>query len=90
MSTRTIKITTTRTYTRTAVVEISYPNLSDGYPIAFDEVADFLHDNEDLYQERMDNALSEAVLEGNFELDQTRYDVEETVVLTKKVYGGTL
>jgi hypothetical protein len=90
MSTRTIKIKTTRTYTRTAVVEIPCPNDNDGYPIALDEVADFLHDNEDLYQEKMDNALSEAELEGEFECDDTRYDVIETVTLNKKVYGGTL
>jgi hypothetical protein len=90
MSTRTIKITTTRTYTKTAVVEISYPTLSDGYPIALDAVGEYLYDNEDLYQEKMDNALSEAELEGEFECDDTRYDVIETVTLTKKVYGGTL
>ena len=86
MSTRTIKIKTTRTYTRTAVVEIPFPD--DIHNL--DEVADFLHDNEDLYQEKMDNALSEAELEGEFECDDTRYDVIETVTLTKKVYGGTL
>ena len=90
MSTRTIKITTTRTYTKTAVVEISYPNLSDGYPIALDAVGDYLYYNERLYQEKMDNALSEAELEGNFEFDNTRYDVVETETLTKKIYGGTL
>jgi hypothetical protein len=39
---RTIKIQTTRTYTRTAVVEIPCPNDNDGYPIALDEVGDFL------------------------------------------------
>ena len=87
---RTIKITTTRTYTRTAVVEIPCPNDNDGYPIALDEVGEYLYDNEELFREKMDNALSEAELEGEFECDDTRYDVIETVTLTKKVYGGTL
>ena len=87
---RTIKITTTRTYTRTAVVEIPCPNDNDGYPIALDEVGDYLYDNEELFREKMDNALSEAELEGEFECDDTRYDVIETVTLTKKLYGGTL
>ena len=87
---RTIKITTTRTYTKTAVVEIPCPNDNDGYFIALDEVADYLCDNEDLYQEKMDNALREAPIEGDFEFDSTRFDVEEKVILTKKLYGGTL
>jgi hypothetical protein len=88
---RTIKITTTRTYIRTAVVEIPYPNGNDGYPMALDEVGDYLYDNDDdLFREKMDNALSEAEEEADFHQDQTRYDVEETVVLTKNVYGGTL
>ena len=90
MSTRKIKIQTTRTYTRTAVVEIPCPNDNDGYPIALDEVGDYLYDNEELFREKMDNALSEAELEGNFEFDDTRYDVIQTVTLTKKLYGGTL
>jgi hypothetical protein len=50
---RTIKITTTRTYTRTAVVEIPCPNDNDGYPIALDEVGDYLYDNEDLFREKI-------------------------------------
>lgn len=86
MNKRTIKITTTRIYTRTAVVEIPFPD--DIHNL--DEVADFLHDNEDLYIEKIDNALREAPLEGDSEFDSTRYDVEETVTLTRKVYGGTL
>jgi hypothetical protein len=88
---RTIKIKTTRTYTRTAVVEIPCPNDNDGYPIALDEVGDYLCTTMKICsREKMDNALSEAELEGEFECDDTRYDVIETVTLTKKVYGGTL
>ena len=87
---RTIKFQTTRTYTRTAVVEIPFPNLSDGYPIALDGVGDYLYDNEELFREKIDNKLSEAEEDCDPQFDSTRYDVEEKVILTKKVYGGTL
>jgi hypothetical protein len=87
---RTIKITTTRTYTRTAVVEIPCPNDNDGYPIALDEVGDYLYDNEDLFREKIDNKLSEVEEDCDPQFDSTRYDVEEKVILTKKLYGGTL
>ena len=87
---RTIKIKTTRTYTRTAVVEIPCPNDNDGYPIALDQVGDYLYDNEDLFREKMDNKLSEEEEDCDPQFDSTRYDVEEKVILTKKLYGGTL
>lgn len=83
---KTIKITLTRTYTRTAVVEIPFPN--DIHNL--DEVSDFLHDNEDLYMDKMDNALREAPLEGEFEFDQTRYDVVEQVSFDRHIWGGKL
>ena len=83
MSTRTIKITTTRTYTRTAVVEIPCPESID-----LEDVSDFLYDNEELFREKIDNKLSEAEEDCDFEFDQTRYDVIETLTLTKKVFEG--
>ena len=83
---RTIKITTTRTYTKTAVVEIPFPD--DIHNL--DEVSDFLYDNEDLYREEMDNKISVAEEDCDPQFDSTRYDVVETVVLSKKVWGGTL
>ena len=82
---RRIKITTTRTYTRTAVVEIPCPESID-----LEDVSDFLYDNEDLFREKMDNKLSEAEEDCDPQFDSTRYDVEEKVILTKKLYGGTL
>ena len=90
MSKKTIKITTSRIYTRTAVVEIPYPNGNDGYPMALDKVGDYLYDNEELFREKIDNKLSEAEEDCDPQFDSTRYDVEETVTLTKKLYGGTL
>ena len=85
MNKRTIKITSSRVYTRTAVVEIPYPESVD-----FKDVSDFLYENEELFREKMDNKLSEAEEECDPLLDSTRYDVEETVTLSQKVYGGTL
>lgn len=90
MNKRTIKITTIRYYTRTAVVEIPYPNAEDGHSMALDEVLDYLHDNDYLYREKIDNEISKAEEECDFDCDHTRYDVEETITLTKNIYGGTL
>lgn len=90
---RTIKIQTIRHYTRTAVVEIPYPfiyDAEDKHPIPLDEISDYLYDNEHLYREKMDNAISEAEEECDFECDHTRYDVIEKVTLTKELWGGTL
>lgn len=87
---KTIKIQTIRYYTRTAVVEIPYPNAEDGHPMALDEVSDYLYDNDHLYREKMDNAISEAEEEWDFNCDHTRYDVIEKVILTKELWGGTL
>jgi hypothetical protein len=80
---RTIKITTTQHYTKTAVVEI--PCTGD---MCLDEVADFLYDNEDLYREELETKF--ASIEPDFDYEQSRFDVVETVVLTKNLYGGTL
>lgn len=81
---RTIKITTTQHYTKTAVVEIPFPD--DIHNL--DEVADFLYDNEDLYRDKLERQFT--LLQPEFDAEQSRYDVVETVVLTKNVYGGTL
>ena len=83
---KTIKIQTIRHYTRTAVVEIEYPEHLQG----LGEVSDYLYDNEHLYREKMDNAISEAEEEWDFKCDHTRYDVIEKVILTKELWGGTL
>lgn len=87
---KTIKITTTRTYIRTAVVEIDYPYTEDGHPMALDELSDYLFENEYLYREKMDNAISVAEEQCVYLADETRYDVVETVVQTKQIWGGTL
>lgn len=81
---RTIKITTTQHYIKTAVVEIPFPD--DIHNL--NEVADFLYDNEDLYRDKLE--IQFTLLQPEFDAEQSRYDVIETVVLTKNVYGGTL
>jgi len=81
---KTIKITTTQHYTKTAVVEIPFPD--DIHNL--DEVADFLYDNEDLYRDKLETKF--ASIRPEFDVEQSRYDVIETVVLTKQLWGGTL
>ena len=81
---KTIKITTTQHYTKTAVVEIPFPN--DIHNL--DEVADFLYDNEELYRKELETKFP--LIEPKFDAEESRYDVIETVVLTKNVWGGTL
>lgn len=88
LTTHTIRITTTRHYTKTAVVEIPYPEVNGG-SLVLDEIADYLLNNPHIYDEEMDHALLCAE-EDEYVRDETRYDVIEKVVLNKKVFGGTL
>jgi hypothetical protein len=81
---RTIKITTTQHYTKTAVVEIPFPD--DIHNL--DEVADFLYDNEYLYRDKLEKEL--ASIQPEFDAEQSRYDVIEEVKLTRHLWGGTL
>ena len=80
---KTIKITTTQHYIKTAVVEIPLPE-----DIAWDEVPDYLYDNEDLYRDKLEKEF--ASIEPEFDFEISRYDIIETVVLTKQLWGGTL
>ena len=75
-----IKITTTLHFTRTASVLIELPS-----DLSYDDVADYLFENEHLYQDRLDKALESADTE--FDAEQSRYDVTND---DKHVYGGTL
>jgi hypothetical protein len=81
---RTIKITTTQHYTKTAVVEIPFPD--DIHNL--DEVADFLYDNEYLYRDKLEKEF--ASIQPEFDAEQSRYDVIEEVKLTRHLWGGTL
>ncbi len=82
---RTIKITATRTYTKTAEVEIPCP---DDLPM--EKVLDYLYTNNGLWEDNLENKIGEANLEGDFNSDEARYDVIETRTLISHVYGGTL
>jgi Mn-containing catalase len=75
-----IKITTTLHFTRTASVVIELTS-----DLSYDDVADYLFENEHLYQDRLDKALESADTE--FDAEQSRYDVTND---DKYVYGGTL
>ena len=83
---KTIKITLRRTYTKTATVEIPFPD--DIHNL--DETTEYLYDNQDLYHEEIERKLLEAEYDVDLEFDNRRYDVEERIVLSKKVWGGSL
>ncbi len=82
---RTIKITTTRHYVKTATVEIPFPEDLD-----LGDVFDYLNDNVDLFEGKLEDALfvQDRTVECMPELDDARYDVVETK--STNIYGGTL
>ena len=82
---KTIQITATRTYTKTAVVEIPCPS-----DLPLEDILDYLYTNNGLWEDNLENKIGEANLEGDFNSDETRYDVIETRTLISHVYGGTL
>ena len=83
---RTIKITKTRTFYKTATIEIEYPD-----NLLLSEASDWLYDNTG-WEEDLDEKVMNAELfvEFDTEFDQTRYDIYEEVTETQNVYGGTL
>jgi hypothetical protein len=80
-----IKVQVTRTFTKTATIEV---NLPPDYQL--EETSDYLYDTMDQWQERVENALEKAELESDPELDISRFDVYQRVILQKKIWGGTL
>jgi hypothetical protein len=80
-----IKVQVTRTFTKTATIEL---NLPPDYQL--EETSDYLYDTMDQWQERVENALEKAELESDPELDNSRFDVYQRVILQKKIWGGTL
>jgi hypothetical protein len=80
-----IKVQVTRTFTKTATIEL---NLPPDYQL--EETSDYLYDTMDQWQERVENALEKAKLESDPELDNSRFDVYQRVILPKKIWGGTL
>lgn len=82
---RTIKITATRTYTKTAVVEIPCPD-----DLPSEKVLDYLYTNNGLWEDKLEDKIGEADLESDFDSDEARYDVIETRTITNHLYGGTL
>lgn len=77
---KTIKITATQHFTRTASVTIELPS-----DLSHEEVADYLYENEHLYQHKLNEALE--LTNPEFDAEQFRYDVTNE---GKYIYGGTL
>ena len=82
---KTIKITLTRTYTKTAVVEIPCPS-----DLQYKDAIDYLYTNNGLWGDELEDKIGEANLECDFNSDEARYDVIETRTSISHVYGGTL
>jgi hypothetical protein len=80
---RKVTIKVQRTYTKEAEVTIDLP-----YNVVLDHVDDFLYVNRGLYEKQLENNLKKQ--DFAFEDETTRYDVKETVTLTRHIWGGTL
>lgn len=84
---RTIKITTTKWYSKTATLEMPYPK-----GVKLDDIEDYLHDNASI-QETIDEMLEKEDYDEDDET--TLYNVYDFAVVTSpgrsnKIYGGTL
>ena len=80
---RKIKLTQTKTYTKTATIEIEYPN-----ELPLESVNDWLYENQVLWSESLEWDTTSAELEYDSEFDDLRYDVVETT--EKYLFGGQI
>ena len=80
---RTIKLTQTKTFTKTATIEIEYPN-----ELPLESVNDWLYENQDLWWESLDWSTTSAELDYDPDFDDSRYDVVE--ITEKHLFGGKL
>lgn len=85
MEKRIIRVQVTRTFTKTATIELTLPNI-----VPLEETENYIYDTEESWRESMEKELEKAELEFDPELGNSRYDVYQQVVLEKKIYGGTL
>lgn len=80
---RKIKLTQTKTFTKTATIEIECPD-----DLELQNVDNWLYENQDLWWQSLDWSTTSAELDYDPEFDNSRYDVVETT--EKHLYGGTL
>jgi hypothetical protein len=85
MEKRIIRVQVTRTFTKTATIELTLPNI-----VPLEETENYIYNTEETWRESMEKELEKAELEFDPELGNSRYDVYQQVVLEKKIYGGTL
>ena len=81
---KTIKLTLTKTFTKTASIEIEYPS-----HLPLEEVNDWLYENSH-WEERLDDEVMMADLDYDPDFDRTRYDVYQKTISENKVFGGTI
>jgi hypothetical protein len=82
---KTILLTRTRTFTRTASIEVELPD-----NVSYEEAEDWLYDEGSWAFDELDGKVSVAELLHDSEFVNTRYDVYEHKVLREKKWGGTL
>lgn len=82
---KTIKITASRTYTKEATIEIACPE-----NLPKEGILEYLYANNGLWEDKIEDKLSQAILEPDFDLENTRYDLIETRTSIHHLYGGTL
>jgi hypothetical protein len=80
---KTIKLTQTKTFTKTSTIEIECPN-----HLELENVIDYLHKNQDLWWESLEWSTKRAELEYQPKLEDLRYDVLE--ITEKHLYGGEI
>ena len=81
---KTIKLTLTKTFTKTASIEIECP-----FDLPLEEVNDWIYENSH-WQERLEDKVRAAYLDYDPDFDSTRYDVYQKTISENKVFGGTI
>ena len=80
-----IVLTQTKTFTRTATLEIPLPD-----DIEYENIEDWIYENNHEFL-KLEEKVMEAPLMTDPDFDNhLRYDIYEEVVLQKQVYGGNL
>jgi len=80
---RKIKLTQTKTYTKTATIEIEYPN-----DLPLENINDYLYGNQCFWADSLDLSTISAEMEYDSDFDDLRYDVVETT--EKHLCGGQI
>jgi predicted metal-dependent hydrolase len=82
---RTIKLTQTKTFTRTASIEVEYPS-----DLSMEQVDEWIEENSH-WLDRLDDKVMLADLETDSDFDShIRYDIYQKTITQNKICGGIL